>query len=93
MSISNLQKMQRKLREQGRKVKTAAAELALLTKTKKEVDEVEALWKGMSEYVAQRKELFNMHLQSLKSMAAILEEPSVVDITTLHNLSFCKMSF
>jgi hypothetical protein len=34
-----------------------------------------------------------MHLQSLKSMAAILEEPSVVDITTLHNLSFCKMSF
>lgn len=38
-------KMQRKLREQGRKVKRAEEELAILKKTKKEVDDVEALWK------------------------------------------------
>uniref|UniRef100_A0A7I4FUU7 Uncharacterized protein n=1 Tax=Physcomitrium patens TaxID=3218 RepID=A0A7I4FUU7_PHYPA len=38
-------KMQRKLREQGRKVKRAEEELGILKRTKMEVDDMEALWK------------------------------------------------
>lgn len=54
--FSNSQKMQRKLREQGRKVKRAEEELAILKQTKKEVDDVEALWTGMSDYIGQIRE-------------------------------------
>lgn len=52
-----LQKMQRKLREQGKKVKRSEEELHILKRTRKEVDDIEALWKGMSIGI-------NLHLQS-----------------------------
>lgn len=54
--------MQRKLREQGRKVKRSEEELNMLKRTQKEVDEMEALWKGMSEHITQMKSSVNMHL-------------------------------
>lgn len=43
---SYLQKLQRKLREQGRKVKKAEEELQVLKRTRKEVDDTVSVWKG-----------------------------------------------
>lgn len=55
--------MQRKLREQGRKVKRAEEELGILKRTKMEVDDMEALWKGILGNMAQ---IIWYHLSSIR---------------------------
>ncbi|KAG0621736.1 hypothetical protein M758_3G044500 [Ceratodon purpureus] len=77
-------KMQRKLREQGRKVKRAEEELGVLKQTKKEVDDVEALWKEeLKAFESEAKAITNAQRDakvSSPSSKSINTAPQVIEI-------------
>ncbi len=50
-----MQKLQRKLLDQGRRVKRTEEELAILKKTKKEVEETVTLWTGQHQQLLPQK--------------------------------------
>jgi hypothetical protein len=59
-----MQKLQRKLLDQGRRVKRTEEELAILKKTKKEVEETVTLWTGQHQQLLPQSAEHHLRIQS-----------------------------